>query len=362
MKLFKKILKWTGISLLSLLAIVLIALTVLLIKNKSFIGALDAQLVEYLNHNKVVLDKNVFNTQNLFDNDTYESNIILFGESHGLADVQDIDKALFIHLNKKTGARYYLAEMDSIRALQLNTFLAGAEKDTVLLKKFVSGISLRIPQQAGSELYQKWLDIYDYNQTLPDSLKVRVIGVDTDFEGETSVSRDSAMILNFMNIVQREGLENERFYGLFGVFHVFQNGMNKQNFYPFAARLKSRGFKVKSIACLYVESKTYLPKNSRFPIPLSEKTSLFNMDGPMVLAKGVNNFKKASKKNTVTLFNLTQNGSPCLVSGSSKYLNTKVNFLNQQIFPYNEHLAMSDFVQYVIFVRNAKAMSPIAKN
>lgn len=357
MKLLRKILKWTGVFFLSLFAIVLIAIVVVLIKNKSFIGPVDEQLVEYLNRNKTVLDMDAFYTQPLFDDETYGSNIILLGESHGIADVQAIDKTLFIHLNKRTGLRYYLAEMDSIRAFQLNTFLAGTEKDTLLLKQFVSGIGLRIPQQAGRELYRKWSDMYDYNRTLPDTLKIRVIGVDTDFDGESPISRDSAMINKFVDIVEKEGLENECFYGLFGIFHVFQNGMNASNFRPFATRLRSRGFKVKSIACLYVESETYLPPNSQIPSPPSGKTTLFNMDGPMVLAKGINNFKEASEKNTITLFNLTQNGSPGLVSGSSKYLKTKVNFFNQQIFPYDEHLAMSDFIQYIIFIRNSEAIT-----
>ena len=357
MRLVKKILKWVSVCVFSLLAIVLIAVTVILIRNKLFIGTVDRQMVEYLNRNKIVLDKDAFYTQSLFDNESYESNIIILGESHGTADVQAIDKTLFINLNKKTGLRYYLAEMDSIRAFQLNMFLRGTEKDTLLLKQFVSGIGLRIPQQAGRELYRKWSDMYDYNRTLPDSLKIRVIGVDTDFDGESPIARDSAMINNFMYIVRKEGLENERFYGLFGIFHTFQNGMNTNNFQPFAARLSSRGFTVKSIACLYVESETYLPVNNQMPSPPSGKTTLFNMDGPLVLAKGINNFKKATKKNTITLFNLTQNGSPGLVSGSSKYLKTKVNFFNQQIFPYDEHLAMSDFVQYIIFIRNSEAIT-----
>ena len=114
MRLVKKILKWTSVCILSMLAIILIAVIVILIRNKLFIGTVDKQLVEYLNRNKIVLDKNAFYTQSLFDNETYESNIILLGESHGIGDVQAIDKMLFIHLNKKTGLRYYLAESRAI--------------------------------------------------------------------------------------------------------------------------------------------------------------------------------------------------------------------------------------------------------
>jgi len=360
MKRLKRILKWTGIVFLSLLAIILIGLLVFVIKNKSFIESSDKQFVEYLNRNKIILDNKAFDTQNtqsLFDNETYKSNVMLLGESHGLAEVQNIDKSLFLHLNKKIGLRYYIAEIDSIRANQLNTFLAGVEKDTVLLKQIIVAIKQRIPQQASKELYQKWSDIYDYNQTLSDSLKLCVIGVDTDFEVESAISRDSAMIVNFTDIVKRKGLENEHFYGLFGLFHVLQNGINSKNYQPFAARLTSNGFKVKSILCLNIDSEVYLPKNEQFPTTPDEKIGFLNMDGPIVLVKGINDLKDASEKNTNTLFNIAQSNSPYF--GSPKLIKTKSNFIEQQIFPYNERLSTPDFIQYIIFIRNSKALSPI---
>jgi hypothetical protein len=33
--------------------------------------------------------------------------------------------------------------------------------------------------------------------------------------------------------------------------------------------------------------------------------------------------------------------------------------VNQQIFPHDERLAMSDFIQYILFVRNSKAIFPM---
>jgi hypothetical protein len=353
-----KILKWISILFLSLIAVIVTGFLILTIKNKSFIESSDKQFVEYLNRNKILLDDNtVDNSRHLFDEGTYKSNVILLGESHGLADIQTIDKSLFLHLNKKTGFRYYVAEMDSIRANQLNTFLNGAEKDTTLLKQVVVKIGQRIPQQAGRELYQKWSDIYDYNQTLPDSLKLCVIGVDTDFDAKSSISRDSAMTVNFLDIVKRKGLENEQFYGLFGLFHILQNGINKNNSQPFASRLKSKGCKVTSILCLNIDSEMYFPKNEQFPTPPNEKTGLLNMDGPLVLVKGINDLKDASDKNTNTLFNLVQTNSPYF--GSLKLTKTKSNFIGLQMVPYDEQLSTPDFFQYVILVRNSKALSPL---
>jgi hypothetical protein len=358
----KRIAKKIRIICISLFLILLLALgvftIVLKVKNNRFIGQSDKQFVNYLNQNKIVLNQKTYESgQTLFDDETYKSNVILLGESHGAANVQSIDKEIFLHLNKKLGVRYYLAEMDSIRANRLNNFLCGLEKDTVLLKKIVIDIRQRIPQQSSVELYEKWSDIYDYNTTLPDTLKLSVIGVDTDFDSDSPISRDSAMIQNFKCIVKKKKIETEQFYGLFGLFHVLQNGVNSDNFQPFGARLKTNGFKTTSIACLYIDSKIYLPKNNQIPTPPSEQIGFLNMDGPLVLVKGINDLKKTSNKNEATLFNLKAVKSPYFKS--KKLITMKTNFFNQVITPFNEQLSTTDFVQYAIIIRNSKALTPI---
>ncbi|MDR2147536.1 MAG: hypothetical protein LBE91_13865 [Tannerella sp.] len=352
----KKIFKWIGIVFASLLAIALIAVGIFIVRNKMYIGLPDKKTVEYLNKNKIVLNQNAFEKDApLFDNEAYTSDIILLGESHGVADVQSIDKELFLHLNKKIGLRYYVAEMDSIRANQLNIFLNGTYKDTLLLKKFVIEIGKRIPQQSSIELYQKWADIYDYNRNLPDSLKLRVIGIDADFDKKSPISRDSAMIQNFKNIVKSERLERKQFYGLFGLFHVSQNEFKGNNNKPFAARLKADEFNVTSILCLYVDCEVYMPPNEQFPTPPSQKISFLNMDGPIVLLKGINDFKKASQKGEATLFNLRTTNSPYFESKIAM----KTNFINQAMESKNEQLPIVDFFQYAILVRNSTALTPI---
>lgn len=181
------------------------------VKNNHFLEQTDKQFVDYLNQNKIVLNQKTYESgKALFDDEAHKSSIILLRESHGVANIQSIDKEIFLHLNKKLGVRHYLAEMDSIRANQLNSFLCGIEKDTALLKKIVVDIRQRIPQQSSVELYEKWSDIYDYNTTLPDTLKLCVIGVDTDFDSDSPISRDSAMIQNFKSIVKKRKIEKNR--------------------------------------------------------------------------------------------------------------------------------------------------------
>lgn len=247
--------------------------------------------------------------------------------------------------------------MDSNCSNKLNTFLAGKQKDTTILKEVVSLVKRRIPQQAGLELFQKWSDIYDYNKTLPDSLKISVLGIDKSVDDKSKILRDSAMMTNFSDIIKRKGLENESFYGFFGLFHVLQDGVNSHNAQSFAARAKKEGFNIKSIVCLNIDSEVYMPKNDQFPTPENEKISFLNMDGPIVLAKGIKDLKEASKENTITLFNLEQENSP--YRNSQKLITNKTNFINQDLTPYDVNSVTTDFFQYVAFLRNAKAITPI---
>ncbi|MFV0331932.1 MAG: hypothetical protein ACK5KL_19245 [Dysgonomonas sp.] len=356
----KKVLKFILILLLVLVVFLAIFAIIIKIKNESFIGSTDKNFVAYLENNKAIFNHKTLtdgDRQSIFNDNVYDNNIILLGETHGYADVQTIDKALILHFNKIKGTRYYIAEMDSLVAGSLNTFLSGNEKDLSLLQDVVKRVKKRIPQQGGKELFQKWSDIYDYNKSLPDSAKIIVIGVDKNLGDTTKISRDSAMIVNFTNSVKELKLENESFYGLLGMFHTLQEGINKNNARSFAARLKSRGFDIKSIACLNIESEVYFPKMEEFPSPEDEKLTLLNMDGPLVLVHGINDLKEASERNTITLFNLEKDGSP--YRNSTRLMQIKTNFLNQDMSPYDETLSATDFMQYIIFLRGAKPITPL---
>jgi hypothetical protein len=64
--------------------------------------------------------------------------------------------------------------------------------------------------------------------------------------------------------IEKLNIENEKFYGLFGFYHVLQHGTMKEG-KPFAERLKNSGFKTSSMVSYTLDSEMYLPKilNSR---------------------------------------------------------------------------------------------------
>ncbi|WP_347218552.1 hypothetical protein [Chryseobacterium sp.] len=349
-----KIFKFIKYFLLTVFTIILISILYLFISNKIFIGGKDSEFTDYLKNNHTVIDKTI--DGKLFDDHFYNSQVILLGEIHGFADNQKLDLDFLKFLNQKAGVKYYIAEMDSTYSHKLNLFLHGNTKDQNLLKEVVLAVKKRIPQQSSKELMDKWNTIYDYNQTLTDSLKISVLGIDTDFnDNSRKISRDSAMIINFKNTVKKLNIEHEKFYGLFGFYHVLQHGVKKSE-KPFAERLKNSGFKTSSIVSYPLDSEMYLPKNPQFPTPDNEKIDWINADGPFMLVKGINNFKDSAKPNSVTLFKLNANNSP--YQHADQLISIKSRMFGESFTP-QENTHTLDYFQYVVITKNSKALTPI---
>jgi len=348
MKKFFKILKYAFVSILAVLAL---AFSYIFISNKIFIGTVNKKNTDYLSLHKVQITDSIPGM--LFDDNFYNSDIFLLGEIHGYADNQKLDKELLLYLNKKLNIRYYIVEMDSTNANKLNSFLSKSVKDEALLKEVVSAIRKRIPQQSSVELYRKWIEIYDYNQKLADSAKISVIGIDKSFVNDKStISRDSAMVLNLEDYIKKHHLEGEKFYGLFGFFHVLQKGKDTTSV-PFAARLKNKGRKITSLVSYTLDSEMYLPKNPQFPTPPDEKVDWINADGPLMLVKGINDLKELSQPNSISLFKLNAKDSPYL--GSQDLISVKSRMFGENIIP-SDKTHTTDYFQYVFLLRNSKAL------
>lgn len=357
----RKIVRLIGYLLLAMLTVMVATLLFFWINNQVYIGGAEETIVAYLTENQKDISEARGHTD-WFDPDFYNNRVFLLGENHGSADIQFVDLQLLLHLNQKIGVRYYIAEMDSTWANNLNKYLANPQQDTTLLKQIVQAVGRRIPQQASQGLFDKWSEIHKYNKSLADSLKITVIGLDKSLEDTSSlISRDSMMLLNFKSAIKSNHLENEQFYGLFGYTHVLQSGVFQENFTPFAAKLKNSNLPftkaVKSIVCYNLDSEKRLPTTEQFPGPPDEKTRLLNADGPIVMVKGIKDLQEATKENTITLFNLEAANSP--YKTSQKLARVKVNFFGKDILPHNESQPTTEFFQYVVLSRNSKALTRV---
>ncbi len=350
----KKFFKFIKITFFSILAIIGLLFLYFFISNRIFIGNTNAENIAYLKLHKTEIKDRIVDS--LFDNSFYNSDIFLLGEIHGYADNQKLDKELLFYLNKKLGVKYYIAEMDSTNANKLNSFLSKTLKDNALLKDVVRSIRKRIPQQSSLELYQKWVEIYDYNRHLADSAKITVIGIDKSFTADKSdVSRDSAMLLNLENYIKNHHIDGQKLYGLFGFFHVLQKGKDATND-PFATRLKNSGYKVSSFVSYTIASEMYLPKNPQFPTPEDEKVDWVNADGPLMLVKGIQDLKELSRPNSISLFKLNAAHSP--YATSQDLITVKSRLFGANIIPAEKNHT-TDFFQYVFLLRNSKALTKL---
>lgn len=349
----KKFLKAIKIVFVSLVSICLILFAYFYISSKIFLGSTDQENMDYLVKNKIQVNNTI--DEKLFDDEFYKSKVFLLGEIHGFADNQTLDKELLFFLNKKVGIKYYIAEMDSVTAKKLNTFLVGESKDEKVLKDVVLSIGKRIPQQSSQELFSKWSDIYDYNQKLSDSLKITVIGIDKNFDDDSKGSRDLAMIDNFKSAIKKMHIENEKFYGLFGYFHTIQT-VPESGRETFAVKLKELGIKTTSLVSYTIDSDMYLPKNPQFPTPKGEKINWMNADGPLMLVEGINDLKELSKPNEISLFKLNSANSP--YSKSQNLINVKSRAFGESIIP-KDGTFTTDYFQYVFLLRNSDALSKL---
>ena len=77
----------------------------------------------------------------------------------------------------------------------------------------------KIPQQASIEYFQKWKEIRKFNITLPDSLKIRVVGIDKKYDdNQSNISRDSAMVRNLNQYIKQNSLQDEKILWLVWLF------------------------------------------------------------------------------------------------------------------------------------------------
>ena len=207
--------------------------------------------------------------------------------------------------------------------------------------------------QENSATYQSLLgaDYFTLNHTLTN-LQYK----------EGSVRRDSVMFLNLQALTSAQGLENEKLYGLWGMHHTYQASVNGTM--PFAALIKQSALpykdKLVTLAVMTLDSEMMVPTNvipaSFRPAERYVSTGLANFDGPMVFMYGVDDLREVTEPNTTTLFKLDKQGSPYF--GSDRLISS-ASPVGGSLKPTESSIQVTDYFQYLILVRNSKALNPL---
>ncbi len=304
-----------------------------------------------------------------FPQDFYQQKLILLGESHGAAAPQVLDLELLTHLNHRTGLTDYLAEVDPVQGAMLNRYLETG--DEAILDRVFDFWSESGAQWGNIAFEAKIRGIRALNLTLPAERRVRILGIDAiqdwplfsewiaenggtvDAAAIEAASQDranpeplaalaqaavaslrnqtqetarlsgvlgdlgakagrEATIFNTYARAVRSGELGDRpAYGLWGIYHVMQAGVNQTR--PFAMRVKGSDLPaadaMTSVIVLSLDSWVQIPA----PMPQGVQRMRLNMgniDGPYVMVQGAATLRAASQPGRITLFNPRAAGSP----------------------------------------------------
>lgn len=335
----------------------------------------------------------------------YRSRLILLGESHGVAAPQALDLELLTHLNQRIGLVDYLAEIDPVQAEYFNRYLETG--DEALLKRVFDYWTKSGAQWGNRAFEDKVRAIRRLNAALPAARRIHFVGIDSvqDWQliaewiagsGEQPAgafaakaagdrasaalaalgnkpghvatelratladiaagqNRETVIFNNYTRAVRGGKLGNRPAYGLWGLYHVMQAGVNKTQ--PFAARVAASNLpaagKTASIALLSLDSAVQIP------VPLSDgvkrlRLTNFNIDGPFVMVKGAATLRAASKPATITLFDTDTRGSPIAATDFGQ-ITTSVG---QSFVPDESGPQARRLVQYVGVFRDSDWAAP----
>ena len=339
----------------------------------------------------------------------YDNKLFLLGESHGVAAPQVLDLELLTLLNDRIGLTDYLAEVDPVQGALLNQYLdTGAE---AVLDRVFDYWTESGAQWSNTAFEAKIRGIRALNQTQPENRRIHILGIDavqdwpllTAWLGEQGVQIDAAALTaattdaaratvvlaglsdapassvmtrlrgtltamtagggresvifdTYSKAVAGGELGDRPAYGLWGIFHVIQGGVNQAR--PFAARVAASDLptahRIVSLAVLSLDSAVQIPVPTPDGVQRMRLDS-FNIDGPFVKVKGSATLRAATLPNTITLFDLGAEGTPFTSGGDFTDIRTSVG---QDFVMDDPALPTAALIQYLGVFRNSDWAPP----
>ena len=177
--------------------------------NKALIILISVLVLQSCTQAKVdYLKKNRFDlSSNHLDFPQKDFNIIGFGAYHGSSKTENVEIEIIKSLTKDNLIKYYLPETDYSIAYFFNKFLKNG--DTILLKDLVTQYGIRVPQERTIEVYKKWKELKEINDSLPQKDKIEVIGIDFQVNYKYTAKHILELINNSDNkLILIEQIEN----------------------------------------------------------------------------------------------------------------------------------------------------------
>ncbi|HAZ36271.1 MAG TPA: hypothetical protein DEF85_03200 [Clostridiaceae bacterium] len=145
----------------------------------------ERDIIKYLNNNKYNIDigdNDDLSSFKVLDNDIRNYEIFFTGESHATAYNADAMLKFLKYLNKNAGVNYYLLEESYSQGVLINKYLKTGD-ESLLRKVYAELVGTFAYDQ---NYFDTFVKLYNYNKTLPEDKKITVIGIDIEFQPNTT--------------------------------------------------------------------------------------------------------------------------------------------------------------------------------
>ncbi|MGO1470097.1 MAG: erythromycin esterase family protein [Tissierella sp.] len=134
---------------------------------------------EYLkeNHSKIDLkDENRFKDLEIIDSDLKGKEVFFTAEIHGVKANAELEMKFLKYFKEKTDFKYYLLENSYSNAYFINKYLETG--DIQILEEIYEPLKGTFAWNKSN--YNQFKNLYEYNKSLPESKKIKVLGVDIE--------------------------------------------------------------------------------------------------------------------------------------------------------------------------------------
>lgn len=129
-----------------------------------------------------ISDTSDFQGLSFLDSTLSNNEVFLCGESHSIAKNKEIELYLLKYFNQKGNVRYLLTEQGYGTSVLINKYLETGDESylDIIYSKLEETYSWN------KEGYNFWLDLYKYNNQLPEDKKLIVVGADIEHQTLTA--------------------------------------------------------------------------------------------------------------------------------------------------------------------------------
>lgn len=357
------------------------------------------QYVEYLEQNAQPFSLTESGGGVTFDQDFYDSRVIILGEMHGFQMPQQIDFAVMENLHGEVPYLTYMAELSPAQAIVLNEYVAGGPDDDV--RRIFDLWAEETAQWANKEFFEKLARIRTFNQDKTEDEKIWFVGIDriqnqgfadeiaarrgsgvapsfNNLEGvqainedllaatmaqEAGVARYTTILANLRLLAEVERAEEQTFYGLWGISHAGKtsvNGYKSLGQYLNELDWLFQG-KVGVIQTMCVGDCYNMMPGAQMPGPFAGPNGEpytwvpIRYDSAMIWRlRGIGDAMAAAGDRPATLFRADADGTPYVEGPRMMKTSGYLAMAN----PYEFDGAFADTVDYFVLMQNSPGLNP----